>query len=385
MSDEKKGKVFLISMTVIIVLLFLSQGAYPKYKAGKYEEEQKKIAAEQKKVDAKAEDYIEEYASQLQDKMRLAGVDDLIVTYDDLTDDIFKKYTSSEEVNYTYYYAVSYSSESIDQIYAEDTKDGSYESFIRLMENEQNVMNEGHAPGDHNHDIEYGDQTITVYIGNADRSSAINIKGHQGTEYCLDTSNGQSKLLVGGVTVNAVQEEESLRLQKVQVIHLLQVADLVVIPLIHQPQAVMRPPEEQILMMYTIMMIQMILQRSGQRNLEMETMTMDTTMRMITGKMHGIDNNKEMKGYRHMKRKMNFRQILALVCAIIIPVLYIITIILLIAGNPYGQLFLAISFGVTFFLIPIMYLVTKLPKDMAEIYGNVSDALKKEEDKNGGK
>ena len=208
MSDEKKGKVFLISMTVIIVLLFLSQGAYPKYKAGKYEEEQKKIAAEQKKVDAKAEDYIEEYASQLQDKMRLAGVDDLIVTYDDLTDDIFKKYTSSEEVNYTYYYAVSYSSESIDQIYAEDTQDGSYESFIRLMEKEQNVMNEGHAPGNHNHDIEYGDQTITVYIGNADRSSAINIKGHQGTEYCLDTSNGQSKLLVGGVTVNAVQEEE---------------------------------------------------------------------------------------------------------------------------------------------------------------------------------
>lgn len=207
MSDEKKGKVFLISMTVIIVLLFLLQGVYPKYKAGKYEEEQKKIAAEQKKVDAKAEDYIEEYASQLQDKMRLAGVDDLIVTYDDLTDDIFKKYTSSEEVNYTYYYAVSYSSESIDQIYAEDTQDGSYESFIRLMENEQNVMNEGHALGDHNHDIEYGDQTITVYIGNADRSSAINIKGHQGTEYCLDTSNGQSKLLVGGVTVNTVQEE----------------------------------------------------------------------------------------------------------------------------------------------------------------------------------
>ena len=107
----------------------------------------------------------------------------------------------------------------------------------------------------------------------------------------------------------------------------------------------------------------------------METMTMDTTMRMITGKMHGIDN-------KDMKRKMNFRQILALVCAIIIPVLYIITIILLIAGNPYGQLFLAISFGVTFFLIPIMYLVTKLPKDMEEFYGYVSDALFVDVDKN---
>ena len=208
MSDEKKGKVFLISMMVIIVLLFLSQGVYPKYKAEKYEEEQKKIAAEQKKVDAKAEDYIEKYVSQLQDRMRLAGVDDLIVTYDDLTDDIFKKYTNSEEINYTYYYAVSYSSEKIEQIYVEDTKDGSYESFIWLMESERDVMNEGHAPGDHSHDIEYGDQTITVYIGNADRSNAINIKGPQGTEYCLDTSNVQPKLLVDGVTVNIVQEEE---------------------------------------------------------------------------------------------------------------------------------------------------------------------------------
>lgn len=83
-----------------------------------------------------------------------------------------------------------------------------------------------------------------------------------------------------------------------------------------------------------------------------------------------------------MKRKMNFRQILALLCAIIIPVLYIIAIILLIIGNPYGQLFLAISLGATFFLIPVMYLVTKLPKDMAEIYGNVSDALKNDKDKN---
>ena len=83
-----------------------------------------------------------------------------------------------------------------------------------------------------------------------------------------------------------------------------------------------------------------------------------------------------------MKRKMNLRQILALLCAIIIPILYIITIILLIMGNPYGQLFLAISLGATFFLLPIMYLVTKLPKDMAETYGNVSDALKNDEDKN---
>ena len=62
--------------------------------------------------------------------------------------------------------------------------------------------------------------------------------------------------------------------------------------MIHQLQAVMLLPEERILMMYTIMMIQMILQRSGQRNLEMETMMMGTMMRMIIGKMHGIENKK---------------------------------------------------------------------------------------------
>ena len=86
-----------------------------------------------------------------------------------------------------------------------------------------------------------------------------------------------------------------------------------------------------------------------------------------------------------MKRKINLRQIVALLCAIIIPILYMITIILLIIGNSYGQLFLAISLGATFFLLPIMYLVTKLPKDMAEIYGTVSDALKNDEDKDNGK
>lgn len=37
----------------------------------------------------------------------------------------------------------------------------------------------------------------------------------------------------------------------------------------------------------------------------METMTMDTTMRMITGKMHGIDD-REMKGYKHYEKKNEF-------------------------------------------------------------------------------
>lgn len=50
---------------------------------------------------------------------------------------------------------------------------------------------------------------------------------------CLDTSSGQSKLLVGGVTVNIVQEEEETETAESSSNTATQVADLVAIPLIH--------------------------------------------------------------------------------------------------------------------------------------------------------
>ena len=46
---------------------------------------------------------------------------------------------------------------------------------------------------------------------------------------------------------------------------------------------------------------------------------------------------------------MNAKRVIALIAALAIPVLYIITIILFIMGSDYANLFLAVSLGGTFF------------------------------------
>lgn len=48
----------------------------------------------------------------------------------------------------------------------------------------------------------------------------------------------------------------------------------------------------------------------------------------------------------------------------------------MIVGDPMGRVFLAIAFASSFFLAPIIYLLTKFPKDMAEIWVNISRGLK---------
>lgn len=86
------------------------------------------------------------------------------------------------------------------------------------------------------------------------------------------------------------------------------------------------------------------------------------------------------------KKKNNFqtpkpRQVIAMLCALAIPVLYVIAIVLLMTGNPHGRIFLAIAFASSFFLAPILYMVTKFPKDIAEVWTNLSERIKKENKK----
>lgn len=79
---------------------------------------------------------------------------------------------------------------------------------------------------------------------------------------------------------------------------------------------------------------------------------------------------------------MNGKRIIALIAALAIPVLYIITIILFIIGNDYANLFLAVSLGGTFFLTPVIYLLTRVPKEIGEVSGNIADMMQKDrEDK----
>ena len=90
-----------------------------------------------------------------------------------------------------------------------------------------------------------------------------------------------------------------------------------------------------------------------------------------------------MKTIQKNKKRKSFelRRLVALLCALVVPALYIISIILIITENPYGRLFLAISLGTSMVFLPIVYLATELPKDIGEMYGNVLDMMDKEKHK----
>lgn len=90
-----------------------------------------------------------------------------------------------------------------------------------------------------------------------------------------------------------------------------------------------------------------------------------------------------MKTIQKNKKRTPFelRRLVALLCALAVPMLYIVSIILMVMEIPYGRLFLAISLGTSMVFLPIVYLATKLPKDIGEMYGNVLDMMDKEKHK----
>ena len=74
-------------------------------------------------------------------------------------------------------------------------------------------------------------------------------------------------------------------------------------------------------------------------------------------------------------------RIVVLLCALAIPVLYVTTLILFAFGDPKGTVFMAISFSASFFLMPVMYVVIKLPRDVVETYYNLVDMAEKNDNK----
>ena len=88
---------------------------------------------------------------------------------------------------------------------------------------------------------------------------------------------------------------------------------------------------------------------------------------------------------KHEKKKIpSWVRIVVLLCALAIPVMYVTTLILFALGDPKGTVFMAISLSASFFLMPVMYAVTKLPRDVVETYYNIVD-MAKEDDRKGWK
>ena len=84
------------------------------------------------------------------------------------------------------------------------------------------------------------------------------------------------------------------------------------------------------------------------------------------------------------KKIPSWVRIVVLLCALAIPVMYVTTLILFALGDPKGTVFMAISLSASFFLMPVMYAVTKLPRDVVETYYNIVD-MAKEDDRKGWK
>lgn len=72
-------------------------------------------------------------------------------------------------------------------------------------------------------------------------------------------------------------------------------------------------------------------------------------------------------------------RIVVLLCALTIPAMYVMTLVLFALGDPKGTVFMAISLSASFFLMPVMYAVTKLPRDIVEVYYNMVDVVKEDE------
>ncbi|MDO5590257.1 MAG: hypothetical protein Q4F98_04255 [Lachnospiraceae bacterium] len=76
---------------------------------------------------------------------------------------------------------------------------------------------------------------------------------------------------------------------------------------------------------------------------------------------------------------MNMKRIIALIAALAIPALYLISIVLFLVGNGSANVFFAIALGATFFLTPVIYLLTRVPKDIGKMSGDIADMLHGEE------
>ena len=80
---------------------------------------------------------------------------------------------------------------------------------------------------------------------------------------------------------------------------------------------------------------------------------------------------------KNRKNVLKPHQIVALICAFSVPLLYVVSIILFVIENTYAEIFLAIAIGISMFIMPAMYAVTKFPKDLAEIYSNILDMVER--------
>ena len=177
----------------------------------KLEEEQK--VKEQKEAEKLASEYMVSYAENLQEDMQDVGLLDLKVTYDTCTRDYFDEYWNIwdyDQDEYCVYYVLDYYSDSIDSIYERETKNGDFQSFIKLL-NDECCMKDNRDEGGayYQHKVTENGKTVLVFIGDENRLNNITIKKDNLHQYTLNRDDDDVRVFVNEELVYRKSEDQN--------------------------------------------------------------------------------------------------------------------------------------------------------------------------------
>ena len=215
MEKDKRKKALQVACTVFVFVCVI----FAMYKLTKLDEKnaiqrqkQEETQEKEDKINAKCEaiEYMDEYTENLQEQMRKAGIGDIRVTYKKCSRDYFDEYWGIDEYDpsdYFYYFILDYYSDSIDSIYAENTSNGDFEPFIKLMNDVRLVKDNREGIYEYAQEIQMGDKWIAVYIGDKNISGDITIKKEPDQTYRLEQNRYARWVYVNGQEVYAKSRE----------------------------------------------------------------------------------------------------------------------------------------------------------------------------------
>ena len=177
------------------------------------EQAQKKLEEEQKEAEKLASEYMVSYAENLQEDMQDVGLLDLKVTYDTCTRDYFDEYWNIWDYGqdeYCVYYVLDYYSDSIDSIYERETKNGDFQSFIKLL-NDECCMKDNRDEGGayYQHKVTENGKTVLVFIGDENRLNNITIKKDNLHQYTLNRDDDDVRVFVNEELVYRKSEDQN--------------------------------------------------------------------------------------------------------------------------------------------------------------------------------
>ena len=201
-------------ITFAILILVVIWGSMEMVQLEKEQEQtQKKLEEEQKEAEKLASEYMVSYAENLQEDMQDVGLLDLKVTYDTCTRDYFDEYWNIWDYGqdeYCVYYVLDYYSDSIDSIYERETKNGDFQSFIKLL-NDECCMKDNRDEGGayYQHKVTENGKTVLVFIGDENRLNNITIKKDNLHQYTLNRDDDDVRVFVNEELVYRKSEDQN--------------------------------------------------------------------------------------------------------------------------------------------------------------------------------